>query len=79
MIACNLFREQAGVYFDEITGGGSGATRYVPRSVQVDLEAGVCNKVCGEGFIREYFPRLILYCESFGVVFLDLSFVLIRI
>lgn len=35
--------KQTGVYFDEVT--GSGATRYVPRSVQVDLEAGVCNKV----------------------------------
>ncbi|KIM39353.1 hypothetical protein M413DRAFT_447286 [Hebeloma cylindrosporum] len=35
--------QRAGVYFDEITDGGS--TRYVPRSVQVDLEAGVCNKL----------------------------------
>jgi len=25
--------------------GSGGTTRYVPRSVQVDLEAGVCNKV----------------------------------
>jgi hypothetical protein len=40
-----LFCLQAGVYFDEITGGPGGTTRYVPRSVQVDLEAGVCNKV----------------------------------
>ena len=64
MITCDLFHEQAGVYFDEITGGESGATRYVPRSVQVDLEAGVCNKVRGDGFIRECFPRLILYCRK---------------
>lgn len=34
---------QAGVYFDEILDGST--TRYVPRSVQVDLEAGVCNRV----------------------------------
>ena len=37
--------EQAGVYFDEITGGSDETTRYVPRSVQIDLEAGVCNAV----------------------------------
>ncbi|KAF9550038.1 beta-tubulin 2 tubb2 [Agrocybe pediades] len=35
--------QRAGVYFDEVSGGGQ--TRYVPRSVQVDLEAGVCNKL----------------------------------
>jgi len=41
---CNL---KAGVYFDEIAASGSGeTTRYVPRSVQIDLEAGVCNRVC---------------------------------
>ncbi|KAF8813430.1 beta-tubulin 2 tubb2 [Phlegmacium glaucopus] len=38
--------QRAGVYFDEVTGNvGVGATRYVPRSVQVDLESGVCNKL----------------------------------
>ncbi|KAF8150936.1 beta-tubulin 2 tubb2 [Crassisporium funariophilum] len=40
--------QRAGVYFDEVTGGPSGTeTRFVPRSVQVDLEAGVCNKLRG--------------------------------
>ena len=34
---------QAGVYFDEIASGG--LTRFVPRSVQIDLETGVCNSV----------------------------------
>ncbi|KAF5342343.1 hypothetical protein D9611_001343 [Ephemerocybe angulata] len=34
--------QRVGTYFDEIE--SSGATKYVPRSVQVDLEAGVCNK-----------------------------------
>ena len=35
---------QAGVYFDEIVSAGS-ASRYVPRSVQIDLETGVCDSV----------------------------------
>ena len=54
-----MFHEQTGVYFDEVT--GNGATRYVPRSVQVDLEAGVCNKVC-EDMSSESIFRLIIYC-----------------
>jgi len=41
------FCRQAGVYFDEITGGSDETTRYVPRSVQIDLETGVCNAVSG--------------------------------
>lgn len=54
--------EQAGVYFDEVVGNvGIGATRYVPRSVQVDLEAGVCNKVCRD-VSSERVSRLILCC-----------------
>ena len=36
---------QAGVYFDEITAASGGLTRFVPRSVQIDLESGVCNSV----------------------------------
>jgi hypothetical protein len=32
-----------GVYFTEVE--GMGATKYVPRSVQIDLEDGVCNRV----------------------------------
>ncbi|KAL0945420.1 hypothetical protein HGRIS_000912 [Hohenbuehelia grisea] len=35
--------ERAGVYFTEI--GSGAAAKYVPRSVQVDLEAGVCNRL----------------------------------
>lgn len=34
---------QVGVYFNEIE--SSSATKYVPRSVQIDLEDGVCNRV----------------------------------
>ncbi|EAU85168.2 beta-tubulin [Coprinopsis cinerea okayama7 len=35
--------QRAGVYFDQVD--HAGPTKYVPRSVQVDLEAGVCNKI----------------------------------
>ncbi|KAJ2924641.1 hypothetical protein H1R20_g12446, partial [Candolleomyces eurysporus] len=35
---------EVGVYFDEVE-RTSGPTKYVPRSVQVDLEAGVCGKI----------------------------------
>ncbi|TFK22749.1 beta-tubulin 2 tubb2 [Coprinopsis marcescibilis] len=34
--------QRAGVYFEEVN--SSGPPKYVPRSVQVDLEAGVCNR-----------------------------------
>ncbi|KAH0833481.1 beta-tubulin [Lanmaoa asiatica] len=34
---------RAGVYFTPVD--SSGPTKYVPRSVQVDLEAGVCNRL----------------------------------
>ncbi|CAA7267545.1 unnamed protein product [Cyclocybe aegerita] len=37
--------QRAGTYFTEVTGTSGTATRFVPRSVQVDLEAGVCNKL----------------------------------
>lgn len=34
---------QAGVYFTPVD--SNGPTKYVPRSVQIDLEVGVCNRV----------------------------------
>ncbi|KAG2337455.1 beta-tubulin 2 [Suillus weaverae] len=34
---------RAGVYFTQVD--SSGPTKYVPRSVQVDLESGVCNRL----------------------------------
>ena len=40
----SLLGEQLNVYFTEVENEGE-KTRYVPRSVQVDLEAGVCNHV----------------------------------
>ncbi|KAF8839510.1 beta-tubulin 2 [Paxillus ammoniavirescens] len=35
--------ERAGVYFSPVD--SAGPTKYVPRSVQIDLEAGVCNHI----------------------------------
>lgn len=35
---------RVGVYFTEIENSGQ-ATKYVPRSVQIDLEEGVCNRI----------------------------------
>ncbi|TRM65074.1 Tubulin/FtsZ, GTPase domain-containing protein [Schizophyllum amplum] len=35
--------QRAGVYFSEIE--SSGPAKFVPRSVQIDLEAGVCNRI----------------------------------
>jgi len=37
--------QRVGVYFSEIE--SSSATKYVPRSVQIDLEDGVCNRIRG--------------------------------
>jgi tubulin beta len=39
-----LFREkQVETYFSEVNEGS--AAKYVPRSVQIDLEAGVCDRL----------------------------------
>ncbi|EGO24882.1 hypothetical protein SERLADRAFT_468815 [Serpula lacrymans var. lacrymans S7.9] len=35
--------ERAGVYFTQVESGGT--TKYIPRSVQLDLESGVCNHI----------------------------------
>lgn len=64
---------QAGVYFDEVVSGSK--TRFVPRSVQVDLEPGVCNRVL---FILWLcLMILILYC-SCGMACLATCFVQIH-
>jgi hypothetical protein len=34
---------KVGVYFNEVNSGTE--SKYIPRSIQVDLEAGVCNRV----------------------------------
>ncbi|PPQ74603.1 hypothetical protein CVT24_004192 [Panaeolus cyanescens] len=57
--------QQAGVYFDEVTGAsGDGSVRYVPRSVQVDLEAGVCNKLRGGVLGTLFRPDTYVTAES---------------
>lgn len=58
----DLCRSQAGVYFTQVD--SSGPTKYVPRSVQVDLEAGVCNRV---GLIEfSFYKRFWFLIASFG-------------
>ncbi|KAF9048816.1 beta-tubulin 2 tubb2 [Panaeolus papilionaceus] len=60
-----LLLQRAGVYFDEITGGSrDGTLRYVPRSVQVDLEAGVCNKLRGGVLGTLFRPDTYVTAES---------------
>ena len=45
---------QSGVYFDEIITSADGSARYVPRSVQIDLENGVCNAVWNLSLLEGY-------------------------
>ncbi|KAF8960035.1 beta-tubulin 2 tubb2 [Flammula alnicola] len=54
--------QRAGVYLDEVVSGST--TRYVPRSVQVDLEAGVCNKLRGGVLGNLFRPDTYLTSES---------------
>ncbi|KDR78728.1 hypothetical protein GALMADRAFT_244250 [Galerina marginata CBS 339.88] len=54
--------QRAGVYFDEVIDGSQ--TRYVPRSVQIDLEAGVCNKLRGGILGKLFRPDTYLTSES---------------
>jgi hypothetical protein len=42
------------VYFNEIA--SDGPTKYIPRSIQIDLEDGVCNRVCA--------VQLIVVCSA---------------
>ncbi|KAH9481803.1 Tubulin beta-2 chain [Psilocybe cubensis] len=53
--------QRAGVYFEEIRGGSS--TRFVPRSVQVDLEAGVCNRLRGGPMGKLFRPDTFITAE----------------
>lgn len=39
------FWSQTGVYFDQVEARGDSDIKYVPRSIQVDLEPGVLNRV----------------------------------
>ncbi|KDQ59256.1 hypothetical protein JAAARDRAFT_33979 [Jaapia argillacea MUCL 33604] len=54
---------RVGVYFNEIEQPGS-PTKYVPRSVQIDLEAGVCNRIRGGPLGHLFRPDTYLTGES---------------
>ncbi|KAN0092610.1 Tubulin/FtsZ, GTPase domain containing protein [Tylopilus felleus] len=54
--------ERAGVYFTPIE--SSGPTKYVPRSVQIDLEAGVCNQLRSGPLGGLFRPDTFLTSES---------------
>ncbi|KAJ3515924.1 hypothetical protein NLJ89_g1452 [Agrocybe chaxingu] len=56
--------QRAGTYFTEVTGASGNATRFVPRSVQVDLEAGVCNKLRSGVLGNLFRPDTYLSAES---------------
>ncbi|KAF9499979.1 beta-tubulin 2 tubb2 [Pleurotus eryngii] len=53
--------ERAGVYFTEVNPDGH--SKYVPRSVQVDLEAGVCNRILGGPLGHLFRPNTFLAGE----------------
>ncbi|KDQ25014.1 hypothetical protein PLEOSDRAFT_160953 [Pleurotus ostreatus PC15] len=53
--------ERAGVYFTEVNPDGH--SKYVPRSVQVDLEAGVCNRILGGPLGHLFRPNTFLTGE----------------
>ncbi|RDB26365.1 Tubulin beta-2 chain [Hypsizygus marmoreus] len=53
---------RAGVYFSGIE--SEGATKYVPRSIQVDLEAGVCNRLRGGPLGTLFRPDTFVHGES---------------
>ncbi|PFH48466.1 hypothetical protein AMATHDRAFT_65374 [Amanita thiersii Skay4041] len=54
--------QRAGVYFTEVDTGSQ--TKYVPRSIQIDLEAGVCNKLRGGSFGRLFRPDTFLTADG---------------
>ncbi|EIM90961.1 beta-tubulin 2 [Stereum hirsutum FP-91666 SS1] len=55
--------ERVGTYFSEVEGNDK-ALRYVPRSVQVDLEAGVCNRIKSGPIGGLFRPDTYIYGES---------------
>ncbi|KAL0058443.1 Tubulin beta-2 chain, partial [Marasmius tenuissimus] len=60
-----LQKERADVYFTEVAQPGSKSTlRYVPRSIQIDLEAGVCNKLRSSPIGKLFRPDSFITAES---------------
>ncbi|KAF8333517.1 beta-tubulin [Cantharellus anzutake] len=58
-----LQQASAGVYFNEVGGRGS-SPKYVPRSVQLDLEAGVCNHLRSGPLGHLFRPDTFIHGES---------------
>ncbi|KAG6337105.1 hypothetical protein ID866_1979 [Astraeus odoratus] len=54
--------ERAGVYFTQVD--SNGPTKYVPRSVQIDLEAGVCNHIRAGSLGKLFRPDTFFTGES---------------
>ncbi|KAJ7672246.1 beta-tubulin 2 [Mycena polygramma] len=55
--------QQVGVYFAEVNNAGS-QPKYVPRSLQIDLEAGVCDRVRSGPLGALFSPETFLHGES---------------
>ncbi|KAJ7082877.1 beta-tubulin 2 [Mycena belliarum] len=55
--------QQVGVYFSEVNHAGS-QPKYVPRSLQIDLEAGVCERVRNGPMGALFSPETYLHGES---------------
>ncbi|KAG6853312.1 Tubulin beta-2 chain [Blastosporella zonata] len=53
---------RAGVYFAEVD--STKGNKYVPRSVQIDLEAGVCNRIRGGPLGSLFRPDTFIHGES---------------
>ncbi|KAG6907049.1 Tubulin beta-2 chain [Tephrocybe rancida] len=53
---------RAGVYFSEVD--GAKGNKYVPRSLQIDLEAGVCNRIRGGPLGSLFRPDTYVHGES---------------
>ena len=61
---------QTGVYFTEVESVDATETKYVPRSIQVDLEAGVCDRVCWTSFkSSDFLMSIQLRSGSLGALF----------
>ncbi|KDQ09899.1 hypothetical protein BOTBODRAFT_36712 [Botryobasidium botryosum FD-172 SS1] len=54
--------ERAHVYFNEITSGSG--IKYVPRSVQIDLEGGVCNRIKSGPLGQLFRPDTFIHAEG---------------
>jgi len=57
-----LQQAQAGVYFTEVSSGHT--PKYVPRSTQIDLEGGVCNRLRSGALGHLFRPDTFIHGES---------------